>query len=230
VLILALETSSQAGSVALLDRDTVLSQRRLPADLRSAQTLAPAMAQAFAETNLQPGDVRLVAVTVGPGSFTGLRVGVTAAKSFAYAVGAEVLGIDTLEAAAQQAANVLARASSRAMIDAILDAQRKELFLGCFALEGERLTRLDENRIVPAEQWLANLQPGTVVTGPGVNRLLDRLPPGVTSADETLREPRAVTVGRLAWEQYNHGRRDDLWKLAPQYLRASAAEEKARST
>jgi tRNA threonylcarbamoyladenosine biosynthesis protein TsaB len=276
VLILALETSSQAGSVALLDCraastwegeapaepqastregeapaepqastregeapaepqallgkpavapdcDNVLSHRALAADRRSAQTLIPAMAYVLSAAGRMSADVSLVAVTVGPGSFTGLRVGVTAAKSFAYATGCECLGVDTLEVIAEQAPR---NEASAAEIQAVLDAQRKELYLARFRIDGCELVRLEENRIVPVERWLADLVPGTVVTGSGINRLVDRLPAGVVAIDPRLREPQAATVGRLAWRQYQAGRRDDLWKLAPKYLRLSAAEEK----
>ena len=229
MLILALETSSQAGSVALLDRDTVLSQRRLPADRRSAQTLAPAIADALAEARRKPQDVGLVAVTIGPGSFTGLRVGVTTAKTFAYAVGAEVLGMDTLEVIASQCDAAEPRGGrSASRVEAVIDAQRKELFVGRFMKDSQGLIRLDENRIVPVDQWLAELRAGAIVTGTGIQRFLDRLPADVAVAAEPLREPQAVTVGQLAWKQYDRGRRDDLWKLSPKYLRASAAEEKAK--
>lgn len=232
MLILALETSSQAGSAALLDChlageggcDNVLSQQVLAADRRSAQSLAPAIAQVLAEAGKRPADVGLVAVTIGPGSFTGLRVGVTTAKSFAYATSCECLGVDTLEVMAQQA-----RLPSGFVgeLHAVLDAQRKEIFLARFLVERGGLRRLEENRIVPADQWLQELASGTLVTGTGINRLVDRLPAGVVIADAPLREPQAVTVGQLAWRNYQLGRSDDLWKLAPKYLRQSAAEEKA---
>ena len=231
MLILALETSSQAGSVALLDChlageggcDNVLSQQVLAADRRSAQSLTPAIAQVLAEAGTRPADVGLVAVTIGPGSFTGLRVGVTTAKSFAYATSCECLGVDTLEVMAQQA---LLPSGFVGELHAVLDAQRKEIFLARFRVEQGGLRRLEENRIVPADQWLQGLASGTLVTGTGINRLVDRLPTGVVIADAQVREPHAVTVGRLAWVEYQAGRRDDLWKLAPRYLRTSAAEEK----
>jgi len=232
VLILALETSSQAGSVALLNcnvggvevSDSVLSQCLLSADRRSAQSLAPAMAQVLAEAGKRPADVGLVAVTIGPGSFTGLRVGVTTAKTFAYAAGCECLGVDTLEVIAAQ---VPLGTPTSGELHAVLDAQRKELFLARFRWDGSVPVRLEENRTVPADQWLAGLAPGTTVTGPGIKRLIDRLPAGVVAAPELQRDPQAATVGRLAWRDYQAGRRDDLWKLAPKYLRVSAAEEKA---
>ncbi len=224
MLILALETSSQAGSVALLDGDNVLSQRVLATEQRSAQTLIPAVAAVLADAGRRTGDVNLVAVTIGPGSFTGLRVGVTAAKTFAYATGCQCLGVDTLEVIAEQAIPGCAAAGE---LHAVLDAQRKELFLARFRREVGGLVRLDENRIVPVERWLATLAAGTVVTGAGINRLIDRLPAGVVAVELQLREPQAATVGRLAWRDHQAGRRDDLWKLTPKYLRPSAAEEKA---
>jgi tRNA threonylcarbamoyladenosine biosynthesis protein TsaB len=238
VLILALETSSLAGSVALLEGEQVLAERQLPADRRSAVTLAPTIDELLKAAKRQPAEVRLVAVTVGPGSFTGLRVGVTTAKTFAYAAGCEVLGVDTLEVIAAQAATVLpsplggegsgVRGESAAAVEihSILDAQRKELYLARFRSSGDELTLLEPSRIIAVDAWLRSLSPGTVVTGPAMARFLDRLPSGVAAAPAEFREPRASTVGRLALRDYERGRRNDLWKLAPQYLRPSAAEEK----
>ena len=228
MLILALETSSQAGSVALLDcepvRDKVLSQRQLPTDQRSAAALAQLTAEVLAEAGRRAEDVHLIAVTVGPGSFTGLRVGVTMAKTFAYAVGCECLGVDTLDVIAWQAAQ---HTQPSGELHAVLDAQRKELYVARFHWDADGPARTGENQIIAAEDWLSSLPAGTTVTGPGIDRLVDRLPAGVTAAPPHVRQPQAVTVARLAWREYQRGRRDDLWKLAPRYLRASAAEEKA---
>jgi hypothetical protein len=77
-----------------------------------------------------------------------------------------------------------------------------------------------------ATQWLAELKAGTIVTGRGVARLENQLPVGVVAAPNEEREVKASIVGRLAWRDYQAGRRDDLWKLAPVYLRPSYAEEK----
>ncbi len=221
MLILALETSSLAGSIALLYGDRLLATRQLPADRRSAQSLAPAIDAMLKSAGRLPRDVQLVAVTVGPGSFTGLRVGVTTAKTFAYAAGCEVLGVDTLDVIARQTDAAEARE-----IHAVLDAQRKELYIARFRISGDNLTRLEPNRVIAAGAWLESLQPGTIVSGPGVARLVDRLPAGVVASLSDHRDPQATTVSRLAYRQHQMGRRDDLWTLAPQYLRPSAAEER----
>jgi tRNA threonylcarbamoyladenosine biosynthesis protein TsaB len=233
VLILAFDTSSLAGSVALLDGPRLLEERILDPARRSAQTLAPAIAELLKACALKPGQIRLVATTTGPGSFTGLRVGVTMAKTLAYAASAEVLGLSTLEAIAQQALTP-STATTGYEIQAVLDAQRRELFVGRFRFDPETessdglrpLTRLEPDRIVPADRWLVSLTPGTVVSGRGLERLPAPLPPDVIAMPASQWEPQAATIGRLAWRDYQNGRRDDLWKLLPVYLRPSYADEK----
>src|SRR4030042_1258471 len=101
--ILALETTDKAGSVAAMADGNLLAELTLGQTQRSAQSRAPAMLALLKQVGWRPADVQLVAVSVGPGSFTGLRVGVTTAKVFAYAIGAEVLAIDTLETIASGA-------------------------------------------------------------------------------------------------------------------------------
>jgi tRNA threonylcarbamoyladenosine biosynthesis protein TsaB len=236
VLILAFDTSGFAGSVAVLERELVLAEASLPAEQRSAQTLAPAIVEALRSAGVEAKQVRLVATSVGPGSFTGLRVGVTTAKTFAYAVRAEVMGVSTLETIAHQAP-IEGLSPGVQEIQVVLDAQRKELFWGRFAVGPLRertagllaLRRLAADRLVAAEEWLLQLNAEVVVTGSGLKKLQQRLPSNVVSARETTWEPRAATIGQLAWRDYQLGRRDDVWKLAPMYLRASYAEEKAMS-
>ena len=94
--ILALETTERIGSVAASDGDNLLLCNDLNRDERGAQSLAPGIRDLLDQVGWGPADVELVAVTQGPGSFTGLRIGLTTAKVFAYATGAALLGIDTL--------------------------------------------------------------------------------------------------------------------------------------
>ncbi len=226
VLILALETSAVGGSVALLQGEQVLSQCALVEGRRSGQWLTPAIDEALRAAGRQPREVQLVAVTTGPGSFTGLRVGVTTAKTFAYAAGSDVIGLNTLDViAAQVPAEHL---HETAELHVVMDAQRKELFVAKYRVDGSgEPIRLAADEIVPTQTWLLSLRPGTIVTGPGLAKLPSQLPAGVTFVDPALHEPQAATVGRLACRAHQSGRRDDLWKLAPAYLRPSYAEEKA---
>ena len=157
----------------------------------------------------------------GPGSFTGLRVGVTFGQVFAYAVGAELLGISTLEAIAAAAPDDIAELS------VVTDALRGDVVAQSFTRQPDgRFEPSASQELVTADAWLVRLRPGSVVTGPGLAKLADRLPSGVTALDPRLWPPTAAAIGRLASRYHALGRRDDLWKLVPHYSRRSAAEEK----
>jgi tRNA threonylcarbamoyladenosine biosynthesis protein TsaB len=163
----------------------------------------------------------LVAVTVGPGSFTGLRIGVTTAKAFAYGIGAEVLGINTLESLALQAS------TTSSPLWTVLDAQRQEFFAAKYIVDGQLTVRaVHETCIITQDAWLTGLEPGDRVTGPALKRLVPRLPAGIEVLPEQSWQPMANAVGQLAWKNYQAGHRDDVWKLSPNYYRPSAAEEK----
>ena len=174
----------------------------------------------LAQINWQPAGVELVAVTTGPGSFTGLRIGVTFAKVFAYAVGCQVLGVNTLEVIASRAP----REASAFWV--VLDAQRQQLFAAAFArFERGELVSSQPTHVVDVEAWLENLSPGNTVTGPALAKLRARLPAEVRALDAGLWQPTAEAVGTLAWKSYSAGRRDDVFTLVPQYFRRTAAEE-----
>jgi tRNA threonylcarbamoyladenosine biosynthesis protein TsaB len=110
-------------------------------------------------------------------------------------------------------------------IHAVIDSQRKELFLARYQVGPDGPVRLTPDTIIAAQTWLDSLAPGTIVTGPALEKLTSRLPPGIIAIPAPLREPQATTAGQLAWREYQRGRRDDMWKLAPMYLRPSYAEE-----
>jgi tRNA threonylcarbamoyladenosine biosynthesis protein TsaB len=222
--ILALETTELIGSVALADAENLVLETHLPDNMRSAQSLAPTIQQTLGQVGWTPKDVQLVAVTVGPGSFTGLRIGVVTAKAFAYAVGAELIGVDTHETLA------LACPDEVSDLATVIDAQRGQVMARTFQRNGSgELIGRSDSELLDLDQWLASLAPGTRVTGPILRRIADRLPPGREPLAPELWRPTAGRVALLAHRQYTAGRRDDLWQLAPVYSRLSAAEEKRRA-
>jgi tRNA threonylcarbamoyladenosine biosynthesis protein TsaB len=226
VRILAIETTALTGSVALLEDDRLIAENTLPSDQRSARSLAPTIQQIVNEAAWDIASLGLIGVAQGPGSFTGLRVGITTAKALAYALKAEVLGVDTLQVLANQLDPPAA-----ARIHAVFDAQRKQLFAATFRRGqiGLFVERLSETKVIDLAELVAALAPGDVVVGPIAGQLASTLPPGTMIAASEACVPRAATIGRLAWHDYQAGRRDGLWHLAPQYHRPSAAEEKAAS-
>ena len=218
---LAIETTESIGSLAAMEDRNLLLELDLEHGQRSAQSLAPGLRRLLDQVGWTPAQVDLVAVTIGPGSFTGLRIGVATAKVFAYAVGAEVLGIDTLEAIAT---GVPAEVPS---VSAVIDAQRGDVVAksfrrgpdGCFLPTGAAT-------LIDVDAWIEGLPPGAVVTGPVLRKLADRVPPGVTVLDPRYWPPTAGNVARLAARLHAAGRRDDIWNLVPHYSRRAAAEEK----
>jgi tRNA threonylcarbamoyladenosine biosynthesis protein TsaB len=174
---------------------------------------------------ISPRDVGLVAVDVGPGSFTGLRIAVTFAKTFAYATGADVLGISSMDILAHQAAAAW-NPSARRLWTAV-DAHRGQVFSACYAAGGDAGPRqVVATRIVEIDRWLARLEPNDLVTGPMVERLGDRLPANVETVGSESRIPTAETLARMAAHRWHQGERGDIWRLTPDYIRRSAAEEK----
>jgi len=223
--ILAIETSGHSGSVALGLGDVLLAERELPGDRRTARMLAPAIRDLLAQAGWKPDAVTLVAVSIGPGSFTGLRLGVTTAKTFAYAIGAQILGLDTREVLAAPLPRDFARGHS---VYTVLDAQRGEYFVGRFAAETpEGMRTLQAGQVVQSEvEFLAALTPGDGVVGPVLAKLAPRLPAGVLAAPAEYWQPQARGMLSLALRDWKTDRRDDVFKLLPQYHRLSAAEEK----
>ncbi len=219
--VLALETTERIGGVAALCEGKVLAELELNPKQRSAQSLAPTLRMLLEQVQWRSDEVDLVAVTIGPGSFTGLRIGVTATKVFAYAAGADVLGVDTLETIAAGAPEDVET------INVAVDAQRGEVVARSFR-RGKRgwFEPITVAELVAADAWLDALDSGAVITGPVLYKLADCVPDRVTVLDPRYWPPRASTVARIAAREYASGRRDDLWKLVPRYSRRSAAEEK----
>jgi tRNA threonylcarbamoyladenosine biosynthesis protein TsaB len=224
--ILAIETSLRNGSVALAKDGVVVASRMLSRETRSAQSLAPAVKELLAEQGWKPNELDAVGVTIGPGSFTGVRVGVTFAKVFCYAAGAPVVGLTTLEVIAAQAVEV------EGELHVVLDAQRNDLFHQAYQIAGGVATAISEPSVLSAEAWFAQVAASKdlAISGAGLAKHREVLPRNLRVFDERHWEPNAETVAQLAHREFLNGRRDDVWKLSPLYLRASAAEEKRAPT
>jgi len=221
VNVLALDTTEKTGSVAALRDANLLYELRLDSQKRTTQSLTPGIKAVLELVAWQPRDVDLVATTIGPGSFTGLRVGVTTAKAFAYATGAGVLGIDTLEAIAYAAPDHVPALS------VAVDAQRGQVVAGFFtrAPDGP-LCPVGTSKLVDVDAWLGGLAPGCFVTGPVLRKIAGRVPDHLALLDPQYWGASAAAVGRLAVRRHTEGQRDDIWSLLPRYCRRSAAEEK----
>jgi tRNA threonylcarbamoyladenosine biosynthesis protein TsaB len=217
--LLILDTSGRTAWVAVALGDEPRGVRRLDEARRHARDLAPAAAALLAEQSWRPRDVQAVVVSRGPGSYTGLRVGLMSAKTFAYATGCALIAVDTFAAVALQVPEPVVR------VDVIADAQQDKVYVQPFVRDGDTWRHLAELAIRPVAEWLTMREASVAVTGPGLHKWAPRLPEGVPLVDASLWEPQPASLLRLGLARYAAGERDDPWTLEPLYLRPSSAEE-----
>ena len=222
--VLALETSERIGSLAALVEDgecrDCVAEVTLPRGERAARTLVPAIESLLADLSWQTSELDLIAVTSGPGSFTGCRIGVTTAKTLSYATGAKLVSVHTLSAIAAGVAVEFSR------LWTILDAQRGELFVSSF--DAQEICPSPETKIVDAEHWVEGLSAGDI--GRGSAAYETQRP--IANGRARRRRARLETAGgvRRSTSKSKPTTQDntvDPMQLVPNYFRKSAAEEKA---
>jgi tRNA threonylcarbamoyladenosine biosynthesis protein TsaB len=217
---LILETSGRVGKVGLARNGAVVRAVKLDDTRRHARDLASTVGDVLVAEALAPRDLTGVIVGRGPGSYTGLRVGLVSAKALAYALGCELRAAETFAAIARQAP------AQSGDVWVIADALRGQVYAQRFAGHADGPRPADELRIVPVEEWAAGLRPGQHVTGPGLGVYEGKVPQTCSVAPAADREPRVESVFAAGVEARPLSRAE-LFALEPLYLRASSAEEKA---
>ena len=224
MLILAVDTSGFEGSIAVSDDRRILGEPSLMAEgRRHAQTLVLQVDRLLKSLQLVPQDIGAVAVSVGPGSFTGLRVGVVFAKTFAWANAANLVAVDTLRAVAQQTVDVTKN------VAVISDAQRSEVFVNEYTWDPASASFVadDEVRIEAIETVVAQtVERGLHVTGPGLVKFADQFPDSSLLVDSSLWIPGAAAVAQIGSLMMADNLLADPGTLEPLYIRRSYAEEK----
>ena len=223
MVILGIETSGPVGSVALCDEERTLAAFRFPEGARPARDVVPAVDQVVREAGLSRGEIGAVAVSQGPGSFTGLRIGITCAKTLAYALGWRAVGVASLEVLVQ---NVRARAAGEHACP-VRDARRGRAYATLFRWDGARWRDTTGVLMVAPEELVERLPEGALVFGPGVRAHADQLPPGrFVMGSRELEVGSAEAVARLGMEKLRAGEGGDPMALMPLYYRLTEAEEK----
>ncbi len=219
MLILAFETSAKACSTALLEDELLLGECYENSGLTHSRTLMKLAEELLAVCGKSPQDVNAVACAAGPGSFTGIRIGVAAAKGFAWGRELPCYGVSTLEAMAQNAALF------QGVVCCAMDARRQQVYNALFLAGRGRLTRLREDRAISIAELQADLQnfsQDVLLLGDGA-ALCARQIDGLL-APEPLRMQRASGVALVAARQIAAGLPGNGNTLVPNYLRLSQAE------
>ena len=224
MLILAFETSAKAGSAALMQDGRLLGESYQNTGLTHSQTLLSMAENLLTSCGYTPQQVEAVAVAAGPGSFTGIRIGVAAAKGFAWGLELPCCGVSTLEAMAENFG------AFDGYIVPVMDARRSQVYNAVFKAEQGCLSRITQDRAISLEDLgkeLAELTGPIYLVGDGSNltykTLKDALPSLVLPAEHRMHQ-RAAGVALVAEKMLQRGEACNAAELTPNYLRLSQAE------
>ena len=222
--ILAFESSAKAASVALMEDGVLLAEQFQNNGKTHSATLMPMAEAILKDCDLTPGDVDCVAVAVGPGSFTGVRIGVSAAKGFAWAGEKPCCPVSTLLGMASQLKMMTG------IICPVMDARRNEVYNAIFESDGKTLTRITEDRAISLadlKKELENQEKTIFLVGDGsklcYNTLKEEIPTLVYPPCH-LEMQRASGVAMAAEQLIDQGKTVSSNDMTPSYLRLSQAE------
>ena len=235
--VVGIDSSSATASAALIEDSRLIAEHCYPGStagltaLKSnhAEILLPLIESVIAAARTTLGEVSGLAVAIGPGSFTGLRIGLSTVKGLAYGWGIPVVGISTLLAQAARAGDF------DGLICALLDARKNEVYAALFRKRRQELARLTEDLLAPAGSVIDQVRGAAgdmpcLFIGDGARRyeklLLDALGGRARLCAEDSVSSCAAAVARLGMERLRRCETDDLGKLEPVYLRPSEAEAK----
>ena len=220
--ILGIDTSTKIATIAVIDEEKLLGEYTISQEMSHSENLIPMVKELLLNLHLKIHDIDLYGVAIGPGSFTGLRIGVAAVKSFAHLFQKPIVGVSTLEAMAYNLPH-------NKIVVPMIDARRDRVYTGVYSWENGILKTIKADDVVEMEQLLKELKAYETIVVNGDGSLLhkDRL-------IQTLKDVKFSTKGQnvckassiceLALIAYNKNKLDDFYTLAPDYLRETQAQ------
>jgi len=225
--ILALETSTLTGSVAVVEDTCLLTEITLQVKETHSSQLMPAIDIVLKTTGMLPNELDGFAVALGPGSFTGLRIGMATAKGLAAAASKPLIGISTLEAMAWSFP------FCPYLLCPMLDARMNEVYAAWFTASDGHISRESEDMVLPVSDLLRGRKEEALYFGSGAQRyeaeIREIMGDLAHDASYEIMGARASVVGFLAMEKLKRGEVADIDSLEPLYIRESQAILKARS-
>ncbi|HTF56986.1 MAG TPA: tRNA (adenosine(37)-N6)-threonylcarbamoyltransferase complex dimerization subunit type 1 TsaB [Planctomycetota bacterium] len=218
---LGIESSGPRGGVALLDEARLLGEALFEAGMVHGREIAPAADRLLREAGKRPADLDLIAVDIGPGSYTGLRVGLAAAKGLSFALGRPLIGVASLDVLAEAAA------AKGLILAPALDAKWDQVYGALYEVRNGRPVRITEMFAEAPEAFAARVPRGALVVGDALERHAALFAArGAVAAPRDLWTPKPARVAALGLRRHAEGGRDDVATLVPLYLRKTEAEEK----
>jgi tRNA threonylcarbamoyladenosine biosynthesis protein TsaB len=223
--VLGIETSGLVGNIAVCDVNKVVGRKSYGKNFSHGKEIISSLESLFKEVNWEPGDIDLIAVSTGPGSYTGLRVGVTCAKTLAYGLGKPVIDVPTLDVLVENVKDTSAKT-----ICPVLDAKRKSVYACIYERSDNESRRTTDFLIITPNSLIEILPESTLIFGDGIApyREIFTQKDLTIVEDEKLCIADAADVARLGMKRYEEGMRCEINALAPLYLRKSEAEEQLK--
>jgi tRNA threonylcarbamoyladenosine biosynthesis protein TsaB len=220
--ILAVDTATTSCSVAIVDNTSLLSEFTLAKEETHSKHLMDMIKAALRISGLNFSDLDGFAVTRGPGSFTGLRIGISTIKGLVVASEKPVVGVSSLEALALQVSY------SRDLICPILDARRGEVYFSRYRFLNGHLKKQTKERVAPPDQAVEDLNESCLFVGNGAllykEMILEKMGELASFAPLIKNTIRASTMAYLSMAKFENNDTDDIEKILPYYIRKSDAE------
>ncbi|MFA0815773.1 MAG: tRNA (adenosine(37)-N6)-threonylcarbamoyltransferase complex dimerization subunit type 1 TsaB [Anaerofustis sp.] len=224
MLILAIDTSTISASVAVIDENKLHGEIYTDYKLKHSEKLLPLVDHLLRDIHMTIKEMDAFAVTCGPGSFTGLRIGAATAKAFSHACAKPIIGVSTLESCA------FLQSGFGGMICPVLDAQQSSVYTALFKYRTDGIQRLTEDAVLPLNDLIRKIpdQGDILFCGDAADKFRQELSFSLGDravfANSLTKMPRASAAGALAVERLKHGEVSDYRTFTPNYIRASQAE------
>lgn len=222
MLTLALDTATKVCSISLCRDEEILAEYTINMGMTHSEGLLPQIEQLLERCKVQKQEIELLAVSMGPGSFTGLRIGLATAEAMAYSWQCCLHGVDTLEALAY---NIPVE---NIVLSPVLDAQKGNYYQALYKWEQDELKELESVQVVSKTQLLERIskQGGNALLLGECDKLAKlELPANVKLAPKSLRMPRGGSVALAALKGFDAEKDKRIFGLEPYYIRRSEAEE-----
>ncbi len=222
--LLAIETSTLTGGVAIIEDENLIAESRLNIKVTHSERILKEIDDILSKSGLKIDDIDSFGISIGPGSFTGLRVGLSTVKGLAYATGKKIVSVSTLEALA------LNVPFAKFQICPILDARKKEVYAALFEWDDQELIKKVKENAYKIEHILSFIDKKTIFLGEGALIYKENIIQSIGSlaifAHPQHMIPFPSNVAYLAIKKAKNGIFEDPIKLVPLYLRKSEAELK----
>ena len=220
--ILGIETATNVCSVCILEDSQLIAEYTTNITKTHSQRLMPMIEHVLANVELSPKDIEAIAVSVGPGSFTGVRIGISAAKGMAMALDAQIAGISTLDGISY---NLMSLYTGQVCV--ITDARRKQVYTAIYEKEKVKLT---DDMVLPIEELVKKIKKKTIFMGNATTLYADLLEKELGNlaqiAPQYLSIPRASSIAFLGEKMLREGKELTHFDLKPNYVRLPDAEIK----